>query len=208
MPPFCLATAANSVGDFGSTAGPLSVDTAAASAIAEGVLARGVDLTISARMTVDHGFVQPLEVLFGGIDRVPVVPVFINGVATPLGPVARIRALGGAIGETAAELDKRVLFVDPGMDRRVRHHHRAAWLNYRPFRSGATSTLRVNGVGRWQVDELRRRFRSSPRPLQCGPKRVDGIRADALGERGFEPGQYPHRLRATPGAGRREAYEL
>src|SRR3990170_4181332 len=59
MPPFCLATEAHAVGDFGSQAGPLSVDTGAAKALAQGVLDRGVDLTVSARMTVDHGFVQP-----------------------------------------------------------------------------------------------------------------------------------------------------
>jgi 2,3-dihydroxyphenylpropionate 1,2-dioxygenase len=114
MPPFCLATEAYAVGDFGSASGPLSVDTGAAKALAQGVLDRGVDLTISARMTVDHGFAQPLEVLFGGIDRVPVVPIFVNGVATPLGPVSRIRALGTAVGEAAAELDKRVLFLGSG----------------------------------------------------------------------------------------------
>ncbi|MFJ1709603.1 3-carboxyethylcatechol 2,3-dioxygenase [Kitasatospora sp. NPDC088346] len=114
MPPFCLATEASAVGDFGSAAGPLSVDTEAARALARGVLDRGVDLTVSARMTVDHGFVQPLEVLFGGIDKVPVVPVFVNGVATPLGPVSRIRALGTAIGQAAAELDRRVLFLGSG----------------------------------------------------------------------------------------------
>jgi 2,3-dihydroxyphenylpropionate 1,2-dioxygenase len=114
MPPFCLATEAHAVGDFGSASGPLSVDTGAAKALAQGLLDRGVDLTISARMTVDHGFAQPLEVLFGGIDQVPVVPIFVNGVATPLGPVSRIRALGTAIGEAAAELDKRVLFLGSG----------------------------------------------------------------------------------------------
>ncbi|MGY4713017.1 3-carboxyethylcatechol 2,3-dioxygenase [Mycolicibacterium sp. CBM1] len=114
MPPFCLATAANAVGDFGSREGPLSVDTEAAKALAVGVLERGVDLTVSARMTVDHGFAQPLETLFGGIDRVPVVPIFVNGVATPLCPISRIRALGTAVGEAAAELDRRVLFVASG----------------------------------------------------------------------------------------------
>ncbi len=114
MPPFCLATEAIAVGDFGSQAGPLSVDTAAANAIAQGVLDRGIDLTISARMVVDHGFVQPLEILFDGIDRVPVIPVFINGVATPLGPISRIRALGSAFGEAATLLDKRVLFLGSG----------------------------------------------------------------------------------------------
>jgi 2,3-dihydroxyphenylpropionate 1,2-dioxygenase len=114
MPPFCLATEAHSVGDFGSGAGPLSVDAEAAKALAQGVLDRGVDLTISARMTVDHGFAQALEVLFGGIDRVPVVPVFVNGVATPLGPVGRIRVLGTAIGQASSELGKRVLFLASG----------------------------------------------------------------------------------------------
>jgi 2,3-dihydroxyphenylpropionate 1,2-dioxygenase len=114
MPPFCLATEAHAVGDFGSSAGPLAVDTAAAKALARGVLDRGVDLTVSARMTVDHGFAQPLDVLFGGIDKVPVVPVFVNGVATPLGPVGRVRALGTAIGRAAAELDRRVLFLASG----------------------------------------------------------------------------------------------
>ena len=114
MPPFCLGTEAHSVGDFDSAAGPLSVDAEAAQALAQGVLERGVDLTISARMTVDHGFAQPLETLFGGIDRVPVVPIFVNGVATPLCPVRRIRALGNAVGQVAAELNRRVLFVGSG----------------------------------------------------------------------------------------------
>lgn len=114
MPPFCLATEAHAVGDFGSQAGPLSVDTGAAKALAQGVLDRGIDLTVSARMTVDHGFAQPLEVLFGGIDQVPVVPVFVNGVATPLCPVSRIRSLGTAVGEAAAGLGRRVLFLASG----------------------------------------------------------------------------------------------
>jgi 2,3-dihydroxyphenylpropionate 1,2-dioxygenase len=114
MPPFCLGTEAHAVGDFGTASGPLSVDAVAASVVARGVLDRDVDLTISARMTVDHGFAQPLEVLFGGIDKVPVVPVFVNGVATPLGPVRRIRALGTAIGQAVSELDRRVLFLASG----------------------------------------------------------------------------------------------
>lgn len=114
MPPFCLGTEAHAVGDFGSASGEVLVDGDSAHAIAQSVLDAGMDLTISARMKVDHGFVQPLEVLFGGIAQVPVVPVFINGVATPLGPVSRIRQLGKAIGEAAAQLDKRVLFLGSG----------------------------------------------------------------------------------------------
>ncbi len=114
MPPFCLGTDAVSVGDFESEAGQVLVDECAAKALARGVLDRDIDLTVSARMTVDHGMVQPLETLFGGIDRVPIVPVFVNGVAAPLGPMRRIRALGEAVGAAAFELDRRVLFIGSG----------------------------------------------------------------------------------------------
>ncbi len=114
MPPFAIATGALAIGDFGSAEGEMLVDNEAANTIAKGVLERDIDLTISARMVVDHGFVQPLEMLFGGIQSVPTVPVFVNGVAAPLGPVRRIRQFGKALGEAAARLDKRVLFLASG----------------------------------------------------------------------------------------------
>ncbi|MGY2092369.1 3-carboxyethylcatechol 2,3-dioxygenase [Nocardia gipuzkoensis] len=114
MPQFCLGVDAYSVGDFGSRPGPLLVDTVAAERLAQGVLDRGIDPAISARMPVDHGFVQPTEILFGGIDRMLVVPVFINGVAAPFGLPHRIRSLGLALGQAARELQKQVLFVGSG----------------------------------------------------------------------------------------------
>lgn len=114
MPPFCIGRTARSVGDYGTAEGPVRVDHDAATALAESALVAGVDVAISEAMYVDHGFTQPLEVLFGGIDRVPVVPVFINCVAVPLGPVERVRLLGEAIGRGAAKLDRRVLMVGSG----------------------------------------------------------------------------------------------
>src|ERR1700739_3840118 len=69
MPPLCLGTEAHSVGDFGCAAGQLSVDTEAAKALAHGVLNRGVDLTISARMTGRRGFAPPLVALVDRIHR-------------------------------------------------------------------------------------------------------------------------------------------
>lgn len=114
MPPFCVGRAAQAIGDYGTAPGPVRVDRDAAAALARHVLDEGVDVAISEAMYVDHGFTQPLEVLFGGIDRVPVVPVFINCVAVPLGPVARVRLLGEAIGRGAAALDRRVLLVGSG----------------------------------------------------------------------------------------------
>jgi 2,3-dihydroxyphenylpropionate 1,2-dioxygenase len=43
-----------------------------------------------------------------------VVPVFINSVATPLGPLHRCRTLGTAIGSFLATLNKRVLVMGSG----------------------------------------------------------------------------------------------
>jgi 2,3-dihydroxyphenylpropionate 1,2-dioxygenase len=114
MPPFCLGTGASSVGDYGTAAGPLPVERDAALAITRGVMAEGVDLAYSERMHVDHGFVQPLEILFGGLDALPLVPVFINSVAEPLGPVSRARQLGAALGRAALGLGRRVLVVGSG----------------------------------------------------------------------------------------------
>jgi 2,3-dihydroxyphenylpropionate 1,2-dioxygenase len=114
MPPFCIGTEARSVGDYGYPEGPLQVDRDAALTLASAVLAAGVDVAVSERMQVDHGFTQPLTLLFGGIAAVPTVPVFVNSVAEPLGPVYRARMLGDALGRAAADLDKRVLFLGSG----------------------------------------------------------------------------------------------
>ncbi len=65
-------------------------------------------------MDVDHGTVQPLQTLFGDVASVPVIPIFINSVATPLGPIKRARALGAAVGDFLATLGKRVLVVGSG----------------------------------------------------------------------------------------------
>jgi 2,3-dihydroxyphenylpropionate 1,2-dioxygenase len=114
MPPFCIGAAAESIGDYDTSAGPLSVDRDAALTFVRAALDAELDVTVSERMYVDHGFAQPLEMLLGGIDRVPVVPVFINCVAQPLGPARRARLLGHAIGTAAATLDRRVLFIGSG----------------------------------------------------------------------------------------------
>ena len=74
----------------------------------------GVDVAISASMDVDHGTVQPLREALRRRHARPVIPIFINSVATPLGPLKRSRALGAAVGEYLATLDKRVLVIGSG----------------------------------------------------------------------------------------------
>jgi 2,3-dihydroxyphenylpropionate 1,2-dioxygenase len=114
MPPFCIGTDATGVGDYGTYAGALNVPEGIANACATAVLDADVDVAISASMDVDHGTVQPLQALFGDATAYPVIPVFINSVATPLGPLRRVRAMGTAVGNYLQSLDKRVLLIGSG----------------------------------------------------------------------------------------------
>lgn len=114
MPAFCIGAQAHAIGDFGSAAGPLEVPRSLAEDCAAAVLAAGVDVALSYRMQVDHGFAQPLEQLLGGLDRCPVIPVFVNAVAAPLPSFQRARRLGEAIGAYARGLDRRVLLLGSG----------------------------------------------------------------------------------------------
>lgn len=114
MPSFCMGMAADAIGDFGSAAGEILVPGELAEACATAVLNEGVDTAVSYRMQVDHGFAQPLELLLGGLDRYPTIPVFINCVAKPMPSFKRARMLGEAIGKFAKGLDQRVLFIGSG----------------------------------------------------------------------------------------------
>lgn len=114
MPPFCIGTGANGVGDYGTHAGPLDVPEKLATECAKAVLDAGVDVAVSACMDVDHGTVQPLEKLFGAATARPVLPIFINAIGVPLGPLHRCRALGAAVGAYVSTLDKRVLVLGSG----------------------------------------------------------------------------------------------
>lgn len=116
MPPMCIGYAATAVGDFGTSAGPLNVDRQLSEAVAAHVLEDDIDVSVSLTMQVDHGAVQPLEILFGSLQTPTVVPVFLNSVAPPFSPMRRIRQLGQSIGRFAREnlADKKVLFVGSG----------------------------------------------------------------------------------------------
>lgn len=114
MPPFCIGAAARSVGDYTSLAGDLPVPAGLAKRMVESVLAAEVDVSISYRMLVDHGAAQALEELTGGLDRYPVVPVFVNSVAPPMATLRRSRLLGAAIGQFLKDAGQRVLVIGSG----------------------------------------------------------------------------------------------
>lgn len=114
MPPFVIATAAESVGDYRTMLGSLSVDKDLALDLAKHILDSDLDIAISHRLQVDHGCTQTLEETTGSLTRYPVIPIIINSVAPPFGPYRRIRKLGEAVGKFIAKLNKRVLILGTG----------------------------------------------------------------------------------------------
>lgn len=114
MPAFCVGIHADTIGDFGTAKGPLPVPMDEALACARAVMAAEIDVAVSYRMQVDHGFAQPLEILAGAIDRVPVIPIFVNSVAEPMPTFRRARLLGEAVGTFCRTLDRRVAFIGSG----------------------------------------------------------------------------------------------
>ncbi|MBS0512707.1 MAG: 3-carboxyethylcatechol 2,3-dioxygenase [Proteobacteria bacterium] len=114
MPPFVIATAAESVGDYRTMSGPLSVPADLAMDLTRHLLDSDLDIALSHRLQVDHGCTQTLEELTGSLTRYPVIPIIINSVAPPFGPYRRIRKLGAAVGRFLARLDRRVLVLGTG----------------------------------------------------------------------------------------------
>lgn len=114
MPPFVIATAAESVADYKTLPGPLSIPSDLALQLTRYVLDQDIDIALSHRLQVDHGCTQTLEETTGSLTRYPVIPIIINSVAPPFCPYRRIRKLGEAVGRFVAGLNKRVLILGTG----------------------------------------------------------------------------------------------
>jgi len=114
MPPFVIATAAESVGDYKTLPGPLSVAADLALELDRFILNEDIDIVLSHRLQVDHGCAQTLEETTGSLTRYPVIPIIINSVAPPFGPYRRVVKLGKAVGKFIRTLNKRVLILGSG----------------------------------------------------------------------------------------------
>ncbi|STU73113.1 2,3-dihydroxyphenylpropionate 1,2-dioxygenase [Klebsiella pneumoniae subsp. ozaenae] len=114
MPPFCLGVGATAIGDFASAAGDLPVP----AELAEALRPRHPQQRYRPGGVVQHAggpWLRPAAgVSAGGLDHVPVLPVFINGVAAPLPGFQRTRLLGEAMGRFLNTLNKRVLILGSG----------------------------------------------------------------------------------------------
>ena len=130
MPGFCIGTACEAVDDVGGTPGKIPVPEQAAMELAEYVRRAGFDPAISYQMRVDHGSSQPLNRLLGGIDRWPLIPIFISAFTRPFVQFHRARLFGEAVGRFIATTGKRVLILGSGG---LSHHPE----HYYPMRENA-----------------------------------------------------------------------
>lgn len=114
MPPFCIGYEALGTGDYNSWDGPINVPTSISQDLAEYVISQDIDTAISRKMEVDHGAVQPVEIMYGNLSDKQMIPVFVNSVARPFVKVSRVRKFGQAVGEFFKNSDKKVLFIGSG----------------------------------------------------------------------------------------------
>ncbi len=118
MPSFCIGTALESVGDWATPPGAVNVASNDAEQCVVSLNHQNVDVSLSHRMEVDHGFTQVMTQLFDWQAMPPILPVFVNCAAPPLPPLKRVMALGAGIGKYVAEeiavQERKVLFVASG----------------------------------------------------------------------------------------------
>lgn len=96
MPQFCIATAADALGDFGTLAGPINVASAAAGDCARFLISSEIDIAVSHRMQVDHGFAGPLKDLFGSLSTPPHRAHLYQRGCAAVGELSSVTASGGS----------------------------------------------------------------------------------------------------------------
>jgi 2,3-dihydroxyphenylpropionate 1,2-dioxygenase len=115
-PCFTLAETATGYGDWGIPEEDYAIPLDRLSALGDHLIETGVDIAVAGHLTLDHGFGQTTFDLFGSLAAVPMIPIVVNCVGTPLATLTRTAVLGRAV---RAYLDKlsdseRVLVIASG----------------------------------------------------------------------------------------------
>jgi 2,3-dihydroxyphenylpropionate 1,2-dioxygenase len=111
MPSFCVALEASAMADVGGTPGHLRVPSELALGAVQHLRENAVDVAVSYKMVVDHGFSQSLVELTGGLDRYPVLPIFMACIQFPFVPLKRARFLGEQLSSFLVGLNVERLLV-------------------------------------------------------------------------------------------------
>jgi len=118
FPIFAVGIADQICGPNDQTAMPsyrVAGEAALASHVRARAIAGGFDLSLVQEFEVDHSIMVPLHFLTPDM-QIPIVPLFINGLAPPLPSAQRCLALGRAVGDAIADwpANKRVAVVGSG----------------------------------------------------------------------------------------------
>lgn len=114
VPSISVAYGAEGLGDLLSPTGPYDVPAETAKALTTHLLDRDFDVAISKHVALDHGFGQTFGDLFGSLDAVPSLPIYLNCATPPLTGPRRSVQLGLEVGRFIATLDERVLYIGSG----------------------------------------------------------------------------------------------
>lgn len=117
LPCFTVVESANGYGDWGTPTEAYNVPVELARSLTNFLLNRDIDVAVATHLPIDHGFAMPLVQLLGAVDKVPVLPIVINCIGLPMGPMHRSAALGKAVGDflrTALPATERVLILASG----------------------------------------------------------------------------------------------
>jgi len=114
VPGISVVLGAEGLGDRLSPTGEYKIPAGTAQDLAGYLLTERFDIAVTRRVALDHGFGQTAGELFGTLDAVPMIPVFINCATRPFVPPARSVELGEAVGRFFAARDERVLFLASG----------------------------------------------------------------------------------------------
>ncbi|MDX1874121.1 3-carboxyethylcatechol 2,3-dioxygenase [Mycolicibacterium sp. 120266] len=116
-PCFTVVESATGYGDWGTPQEDYAVPRQKAIELARYLAEAGIDIATADTLRLDHGFGQSTADLFGSLSSVPILPIVINCVDRPIATVARVAALGRAVGEwlrMRVEPDERVLVIGSG----------------------------------------------------------------------------------------------
>ena len=114
VPAMSVVLSAEGMGDLLSPTGPYDVPKDLAKELVTFLTRQQIDIGFTRHIALDHGFGQMMGVLFGSLDAVPSIPIFINCATLPLAAPGRAVDLGEAVARFFATSDKRILFLASG----------------------------------------------------------------------------------------------
>lgn len=114
IPSVAVALHATARGDRDGPTGTYSVASDLSREVAMHMSAHDVDVAVAYDVALDHGFGHSARDLLGGIDRYPLVPIFLNSASPPAPSFTRAATIGDVVGSFFDGRSERVLFVGTG----------------------------------------------------------------------------------------------